>query len=172
MSVLEEAIRLAVSAHAGQTDKANRPYILHPLQVMFAVERAYNQNPMPGYLTGVLVYTLEEMMIAGVLHDVSEDVPAYSLSYMLAVFGAKIHEILDGVTRRKTETYKEFILRACQNGGSRLIKLEDVNINLGRIHLLPVTEQSIKRRYEDAKRVLTTEFSLGESFKPLRASVR
>ena len=149
MSVLEEAIRLAVSAHAGQVDKAKRPYILHPLQVMFAVEKAYNQSP-------VLGYTLEEVMVAGVLHDVSEDIPSYPLSYMLAVFGAKIHAILDGVTRRKTETYKEFILRAYQNEGARLVKLEDVNINLGRIHLLPVTEQSIKRRYEDAKRVLTT----------------
>lgn len=51
MSSLENAIRIAASAHAGQTDKAGAPYILHPLRVMLRVS------------------TAEERM-AAVLHDV------------------------------------------------------------------------------------------------------
>ena len=35
MPNLENAIALAVKEHAGQTDKAGEPYILHPLRVMF-----------------------------------------------------------------------------------------------------------------------------------------
>ena len=35
---IDEAIRVAVDAHAGQLDKAGRPYILHPLRVMMTVE--------------------------------------------------------------------------------------------------------------------------------------
>ena len=35
---LEEAIVLAVTAHKDQKDKANRPYILHPLRVMMNVK--------------------------------------------------------------------------------------------------------------------------------------
>ena len=59
---------MAVEAHAGQVDKAGRPYILHPLAVMFAAERAYNVQP------SLIVY-LEEFMAAAVLHDVPEDNP-------------------------------------------------------------------------------------------------
>lgn len=32
--MLDRAIALAVAAHAGQTDRAGQPYILHPLRVM------------------------------------------------------------------------------------------------------------------------------------------
>ena len=51
---LERAIRIAVEAHAGQIDKANEPYILHPLRVMFDVEG-------------------EVARMVAVLHDVVED---------------------------------------------------------------------------------------------------
>lgn len=36
MSTLERAIAIAAAAHAGQLDKAGRPYILHPLRVKLA----------------------------------------------------------------------------------------------------------------------------------------
>ena len=51
---LERAIEIALIAHAGQTDKAGAPYILHPLRVMLA-------------------QTTDIARIAGVLHDVVED---------------------------------------------------------------------------------------------------
>jgi GTP diphosphokinase / guanosine-3',5'-bis(diphosphate) 3'-diphosphatase len=56
MSTLETAIALAAAAHAGQTDKAGQPYILHPLRVMLCMQ------------------TNAERMVA-VLHDVVEDTP-------------------------------------------------------------------------------------------------
>ena len=37
MATLEQAIALAAQQHAGQVDKANAPYILHPLRVMLNV---------------------------------------------------------------------------------------------------------------------------------------
>ena len=135
---------MAVEAHAGQVDKAGRPYILHPLAVMFAAERAYNVQPS-------LIVSLEEFMAAAVLHDVPEDQPEkYPLSLILEQFGENVHRIVDGVTRRKGEVYMDFIARANQDPGSRLLKILDINHNLGRIHVLPVAEQSIKRRYERA----------------------
>lgn len=54
MSLLERAIEIAVTAHKGQVDKANKPYILHPLRLMFKMQS-------------------ENEMIAAVLHDVVED---------------------------------------------------------------------------------------------------
>ena len=40
MSTLERAIAIAATAHAGQTDKAGAPYILHPLRVMLRLTRS------------------------------------------------------------------------------------------------------------------------------------
>lgn len=54
MSLLERAIEIAVTAHKDQVDKASKPYILHPLRLMFKMQT-------------------ENEMIAAVLHDVVED---------------------------------------------------------------------------------------------------
>ncbi len=37
MSLLERAIEIAVTAHKDQVDKASKPYILHPLRLMFKI---------------------------------------------------------------------------------------------------------------------------------------
>jgi len=54
MSLLERAIEIAVTAHKDQVDKAGKPYILHPLRLMFKMQT-------------------ENEMIAAALHDVVED---------------------------------------------------------------------------------------------------
>ena len=38
MASIEKALQIAVRAHEGQKDKDGKPYILHPLRVMNAVE--------------------------------------------------------------------------------------------------------------------------------------
>lgn len=37
VGTLERALALAAAAHTGQRDKANQPYILHPIRVMLGV---------------------------------------------------------------------------------------------------------------------------------------
>lgn len=149
MSMLESAIRLTVRAHSGQLDKVGNPFILHPLQVMFAAEEEYKKNPPADY-------SLEEIMTAAVLHDVVEDT-LITRNEILRLFGVRIHQLVDGVTRREGEVYKDFILRAKRDPGSRFLKRVDVKINLGRIDQLPVEERSIRRRYENALEVLSDD---------------
>ena len=38
MPTIEDAIRLALDKHHGQTDKSGAPYILHPLRVMAGMQ--------------------------------------------------------------------------------------------------------------------------------------
>jgi (p)ppGpp synthase/HD superfamily hydrolase len=54
MSTLERAIAIAATGHAGQTDKAGAPYVLHPLRVMLHV-------------------VTDDERIVAVLHDLVED---------------------------------------------------------------------------------------------------
>ena len=43
MSTIEKAIALAARKHAGQKDKAQQPYIFHPLRLMFKVKTPNQQ---------------------------------------------------------------------------------------------------------------------------------
>ena len=117
MSSLERAIAIAAEAHRGKKDKAEAPYILHPLRVMFEM-------------------TTDEERIVAVLHDVVEDSTAWSLQKLRAEgFSNTILEAIDSVTNRQDETYDDFIERARRNPIGRRVKIADVrdNLNLNRI---------------------------------------
>jgi hypothetical protein len=55
--MLSKATEIAAKAHAGQVDKANQPYILHPLRVMFQMTGDYEQ------ITAVLYDVVEDSSI-------------------------------------------------------------------------------------------------------------
>jgi (p)ppGpp synthase/HD superfamily hydrolase len=117
MSTLEHAIAIAATAHAGQTDKAGAPYILHPLRVMLHLRT-------------------EAERITAVLHDVVEDCAEWSFEKLRAEgFSAEVIEALQSVTKREGETYEDFVKRACENPVGRRVKLSDLhdNCNLSRI---------------------------------------
>lgn len=116
MSTLERAIEIAARAHAGKKDKAGAPYILHPLRVM-------------------LKLSSEEEQITAVLHDVIEDSDLRLDDIRREGFPGTIVAAVDSVTKRKSETYNQFIVRAAANPIGRRVKLADLedNINLSRI---------------------------------------
>jgi (p)ppGpp synthase/HD superfamily hydrolase len=117
MSTLERAIAIAAEAHAGQTDKAGAPYILHPLRMMMGL-------------------TSDEERIVAVLHDVCEDCPGWPFERLRGEgFSEEILAALDSVTKRDGEPYEEFALRAAANSIGRRVKLADLrdNSDLSRI---------------------------------------
>jgi len=117
MSTLERAIAIAAEAHAGQTDKAGAPYILHPLRVMLSLS------------------TDEERMVA-VLHDVCEDCPAWDVERLRAEgFSEAVIAGLRAVTKREGEDYEAFVRRAAADPIGRRVKRADLadNSDLSRI---------------------------------------
>jgi GTP diphosphokinase / guanosine-3',5'-bis(diphosphate) 3'-diphosphatase len=137
---LERALRLAVQAHAGQTDKAGAPYILHPLRVM-------------------LKLTSETEMITGVLHDVLEDSLWTEADLRREGFSEEILAALECLTRQTGETYDDFILRAAGNPLARKVKLADLedNLNLGRLETITEPDRARLNRYEQAWKILAGE---------------
>lgn len=83
---LFNALEYAAVAHDGQKRKDNfTPYIVHPFAVgMILLQYGFS----------------EEVVIAGILHDVVEDT-IYSLTDIQEKFGEKISHIIDGVTENK-----------------------------------------------------------------------
>ena len=134
MSTLERAIAIAASAHQGQRDKADAPYILHPLRVMLHV-------------------ATESERITAVLHDVVEDCEGWSFERLRQEgFSAEIIEALQAVTKRGGETYEDFVARASENKIGRRVKLSDLRDNCDLSRIAHPTEKDHERiaRYRRA----------------------
>ncbi len=127
MPTLEDAITLAVETHRGQVDRVDRPYILHPLRVMFRLETELEQ-------------------IVGVLHDVVEDSDLTLADLRRQGYSEEIIAALDGVTRRESESYEAFVERSLAHPVSRRVKLADLedNMDLRRLHS-PLTDKDAER---------------------------
>ena len=101
---LERAIQIAVEAHTGQRDKADQPYVLHSLRVMFGLRS-------------------DEERIVGVLHDVVEDCDGWSFDRLKSAgFSPTVLDALDSVTKRAGEDYMAFVRRAGANSIGRSVK--------------------------------------------------
>ncbi len=88
MTIFDEAIRLAVSAHSGQTRKTNSlPYILHPMEVAAIV----------GSLTEDM-----DVLSAAVLHDAVEDT-SVSVDEIAAKLGERVARLVDEETEDKRD---------------------------------------------------------------------
>jgi (p)ppGpp synthase/HD superfamily hydrolase len=164
---LETAILLATTAHQGQMDEDGLPHIVHSLEVMFAVKRdledtfAFVSDRVPVPLPEG--YTLEDLMIAAVLHDVPEDTTV-TLDAIRATFGDKIADAVDGVTRRfiapeVKETYRDFIYRAAKIPASKILKIADLGVNRGRTHKIKTAKfrNKLEYKYDIALRVLLSD---------------
>ena len=134
MPTLEHAIALAVTAHAGQLDKAGQPYILHPIRVMLSLENEVDK-------------------IVGVLHDVVED-SRYTLDDLLEMgFSQEILVALDHLTKRENESYDDYLSRTLQNSISHRVKRADLLDNMDIRRMAPVlTDKDLDRlqRYRRA----------------------
>jgi (p)ppGpp synthase/HD superfamily hydrolase len=140
MSTLERAIMIAADAHAGQFDKANAPYVLHPLRVMLAM-------------------TDNDTRIVAVLHDVCEDCPDWTIERLKSEgFSAEILDGIDAVTKREAETYEEFVTRAGRNRIGRAVKLADLRDNMDLSRISTPTERDVQRieKYRAATAILET----------------
>lgn len=146
MSDIETAIEIAVKAHAGQKDKSGQPYILHPLRVMFRLQKSVDQ-------------------IVGVLHDVVEDThgkpePVTFDTLRRAGFSEEVVAAVEGVTKRRDaageEEYGPFIERAAQNPVSRRVKIADLedNMDLRRLPQMTSKDQARLAKYLAAWRRL------------------
>lgn len=130
--MLEKAIHIAVEAHRGQVDKAGKPYILHPLRVMFSGKN-------------------EDEMILGILHDVVEDTPVSLEMLEKEGFSETILSALDAISKREGEEYPDFIERVCQNPLAARVKLNDLHDNLNRERIKEYKEADERRHQKYVK---------------------
>jgi (p)ppGpp synthase/HD superfamily hydrolase len=120
MANLETAIRVAVTGHAGQTDKEGLPYITHPLRLMHAV-------------------TDDAAKIVAVLHDVVEDTSVTLDDLRREGFSEAILASVARVTHQKDQPYADYVVACKPDPVAKAVKLADLtdNCSLHRCLLRP-----------------------------------
>ena len=130
---LDRAIELAKQHHEGQTDKAGKPYIEHPLRVMNQVES-------------------EEEKIVAVLHDIVEDTDISLDDLRNEGFSEEVVSAVECLTKQDGENYDSYIERISFNPLAVKIKLADLEDNRDLTRLPEVTDKDLKRieKYDKA----------------------
>jgi (p)ppGpp synthase/HD superfamily hydrolase len=111
MNSLERAIPIAVTADQRQVDKADKPYILHQLRLMFKMNS-------------------ENEMIAAVLHDVVEDTDWKIEKLIAEGFDEEIITAIKLLSHDKIITYKKYIEAIKTNKIALKVKLADLEDNM------------------------------------------
>lgn len=124
--LLGRAVAIAATAHQNQVDKANAPYILHPLRLLLRGQTSLEQ-------------------IVAVLHDVVED-SDWTLARLAAEgFPNEAIVALDCLTRRSDENYDEFIDRVLTNPLAARIKCYDLEDNMTLTRMTALTDKDVER---------------------------
>lgn len=92
---VERALGVALDAHAGQSRKgaARAPYVVHPMHVALILAR-WGQD--------------DDVIVAGLLHDVVEDAPAtWPLERIEAQFGRHVAKLVGELTEDKSKSWEE-----------------------------------------------------------------
>lgn len=143
-ATIADAVALAAKIHRTQTDKAGRPYILHPLRVMLSL-------------------TDDAARMVAVLHDVVEDAPKNApglpgeLDDLRAQgFSEEVVCAVDALTKREAEDYEAFIERVAKNPLATRVKLADLEDNMNLTRFAELTNDDLQRlgRYHRAWRRL------------------
>ncbi|MFW2543918.1 HD domain-containing protein [Primorskyibacter sp. 2E107] len=132
------AFELALSAHAGQTDKAGMAYIGHVARVAAGV-------------------TDEIDVVVALLHDVVEDCDI-PLAQIADQFGPRVAEAVDAITRRPDERPETYYARVAANPIATRVKRADIadNSHPARLALLDAeTRDRLTRKYQTALRHLS-----------------
>lgn len=139
-SMLDVAIDLARSAHAGQRDKLGVDYIKHPLEVMRRV-------------------STEDEKVVAVLHDVVEDTPVTFDRLSNSGFPFRIVDAVDAVTKRPNEPLAEAMARVLANPIALIVKYADLSHNADPVRqagLPDAVRVKLTVKYEESARLLGT----------------
>ena len=134
-NLYDMALTIARTAHHGQTDKAGKPYIEHPL---FISAHPHIKNNI-------------QARILAILHDVIEDTDVTLEQLTNLGFPEDIIRALDAISRRPGEKRKEYLKRVKGNILALKIKLIDLEHNSDekRLACLDSTvANSLRKRYK------------------------
>lgn len=125
------ALGICNYVHRDQYDKAGGWYAMHPRAVADIVIDRDSEEYGDSDSDNTAAY------IVALLHDTIEDQPdRITLDEIEEMFGATVRNAVDAISRRKEETYWQYIDRCSLNPIARRVKIADLvhNMDLSRFH--------------------------------------
>ncbi|MDK2852906.1 MAG: diphosphokinase / guanosine-3,5-bis(diphosphate) 3-diphosphatase [Proteiniphilum sp.] len=110
VDVITRAFNMAKEAHKGARRRSGEPYIMHPLAVARIVSREMGLG--------------STSISASLLHDVVEDTD-YTVDDIRALFGDKIAQIVDGLTKISQGMFGENVSAQAENFRKLLLTMSD-----------------------------------------------
>ncbi|MFC0113296.1 HD domain-containing protein [Kibdelosporangium aridum] len=136
--VLDDAIRIAREAHAGQVDKSGKPYIDHPLRVMARVKGAHAQ-------------------MAAVLHDVIEDTSVTAADLRSQGCPENVVTAVIALSKIPGEPMPDYLRRVAADPIAVQVKRADIGDNTDPVRLAALEEETqnrLRAKYAEAIRLL------------------
>lgn len=124
---IKTALNLVHEKHFGQFDKGGVVYVCHPLHVSRQVEQT------------------EELICVALLHDIVEDTDVTIQTLIDLGFDQTIVDAIDAITKRKGESYADYLDRVKKNDLARKVKLEDLLHNMDLSRLSTITSKDLDR---------------------------
>lgn len=106
----KQALEFIAHKHNGQVRRNGNPYIIHPIRVSLEMSNELEK-------------------ITALLHDVIEDTDT-TLEEIGFLFGFEIAIAVEALTKRKGESYHDYILRVKENKIATAVKIADISDNL------------------------------------------
>lgn len=121
MTVVDEAMKLALTAHFGHSNSHDgEPYVLHLNRVWILI-RDFGYD--------------DDLQAAAWLHDSVEDTDL-TLSEIERHTNSRVARIVDVVTKRKGESNEEYYRRVKRDPDGTILKRADLHENFRRNHMI------------------------------------
>lgn len=141
-NMTEQAFELVENLFEGKVDKGGSPYINHLIRVSSMVKGKIEKT-------------------VALLHDIIEDTDTTTDDLIKMGFLPEVVTAVDTLTRKESESYKDFIERInfSKNKTAISVKLADLEDNMNLSRISEPTQKDIdrvKKRYEPAYELLST----------------
>lgn len=125
-NIIETSLEIALAAYKGQTDKAGKTYILHPLRLMAKM-------------------TTEDEMCVALLHDAIEDSDVTAQDLLDKGLPAHIVDAVVLMTHQDDESYDAYIVKIKTNPLAAIVKKCDIEDNINVLRLDALSDKDITR---------------------------
>lgn len=124
------AIALASEVHKNQKDKGGKPYILHPLRILYRLSSYCNDD---------------DTLCCAVMHDIVEDGSITFAQLKEMGFNDEVIKTMKLLTHGPGISYEEYIENMRSNKSALMIKREDLRDNSDITRMKGVTEKDLAR---------------------------
>lgn len=154
LELINKAKDFSKEQHKGQKNtKSGEDYIEHPRRIynhFLAIYESYALRFRPPSEKNEYRDVMGPILAVSALHDVVEDC-GVELDSIRDMFGDKVADGVDAITRRQGESYMNFIRRCGENHIARKVKLADLEDNLDIMRI--VRNESYKFKDNDFSRI-------------------